>query len=52
MTGSSATLRWSVIGLLLGVVVAALGVSGWTLVDKGVPGNPGKKLDSLLNVKS
>ena len=49
MKGTSATLRWSVIGLLLGVVVAALGVSVWTLADKAVPGNPGKKLDSLLD---
>jgi hypothetical protein len=46
---TSATLRWSVIGLLLGVVVAALGVSVWTLADKAAPGNPGKRLDSLID---
>ncbi|TNM36397.1 hypothetical protein FHP29_19830 [Nocardioides albidus] len=49
MKGTSATLRWSVIGLLLGVVVAALGVSVWTLVDKGAGSNPGKRLDSLID---
>ncbi|GAA3525237.1 hypothetical protein [Nocardioides daeguensis] len=49
MKNTSATLRWSVIGLLLGVVVAALGVSVWTLVDKGAGSNPGKRLDSLID---
>lgn len=49
MRESDATLRWSVIGLLLAVVVAALGVSVWTLVDKGAGSNPGEKLDSLID---
>lgn len=49
MKDTSATLRWSVIGLLLGVVVAALGVSVWTLVDKGAGSNPGERLDSLID---
>lgn len=44
---ASATLRWSVAGLLLGVIVAALGVSVWTVLDKGAEGNVVKRLDSL-----
>lgn len=49
MKEPNAALRWSVMGLLLCVVVAALGFGVWTLVDKGAGANPVKKLDSLID---
>ncbi len=49
MNQTHAALRWSAIGLLLSVIVAALGVSVWTVVDKGAGSNVFKKADSLIN---
>ena len=49
MRGSKAARRWGLLGLLVAVVVAALGVSAWTLVDKGAGSNPGERLDSLID---
>ncbi len=45
----STTLRWSILGLLLGVIVACLAWSTWTVLDKGAGGNPAKKVDSLID---
>lgn len=46
------TLRWSILGLLLGILVACLAWSVWTVVDKGAGGNPVKKIDSLIDPPS
>ncbi|KRB80180.1 hypothetical protein ASE01_01390 [Nocardioides sp. Root190] len=43
------TLRWSVLGLLLGLVVACLAWSAWTVLDQGAGANPVKKIDSLID---
>lgn len=48
----STTLRWSILGLLLGVIVACLAWSAWTVLDKGAGGNPAKKVDSLIDPAS
>lgn len=45
----STTLRWSILGLLLGVIVACLAWSVWTVLDKGAGDNPAKKVDSLID---
>lgn len=46
------TLRWSILGLLLGILVACLAWSVWTVADKGAGGNPVKKIDSLIDPPS
>jgi hypothetical protein len=46
-TLSSHRLRWAVLALLLGVVVAGLGVFTWAVVDRGAGGDPIDRLQSL-----
>lgn len=44
---SSHRLRWAVLALLLGVVVAGLGVSIWMVVDRGTGNDPFDRVSSL-----
>lgn len=48
-TTPDARLRWGILGLLLGVLVAGLGIVGYVVLDKGAGSNPASKLDSLID---
>lgn len=48
-TTPNARLRWGILGLLLGVLVAGLGVSAYLVLDRGAGSNPASRLDSLID---
>lgn len=48
-TTPNARFRWGILGLLLGVLVAGLGILGYLVLDKGAGSNPASKLDSLID---
>lgn len=48
-TTPNARIRWGILGLLLGVLVAGLGIAGYLVLDKGAGSNPASKLDSLID---